>query len=204
MLAFDFVEFVWRKVALPVVGWHHEYHRHHHLTFDIEVGRAAFRADVNRILARNGVAFELGEDGEIRRLLPAVLGECLVRTYFQTGDRRLDVMLEESRRKFSDPDPLIRREALERLFDAWERIKSLADVDKAKSVQLILGRTASEPAFREVLEKEARELTQVGNGHLLRHHELKQMPVIDVDHVDYLYHRLFAMVQLVIRRNAPR
>ena len=204
LLALDFVEFVWRKVALPVVGWHHEYHRHHHLTFDIEAGQAAFRADLNRILARNGIAYDLGEDGEIRRLLPAVLGERLVRTYFETGDWTLNVMLEESRRKFSDPDPLIRREALERLFDAWERIKSLADVNKAKSVQLILDRSASEPAFREVLEKEARELTQVGNGHLLRHHELKQLPVIDVDHVDYLYHRLFAMVQLVIRRNSPR
>jgi hypothetical protein len=204
LLALDFVEFVGRKVALPVVGWHHEYHRHYHLTFDIEAGRAAFRADVNRILARNGMAYELEEDGQIRRLLPAVLGESLVRTYFQTGDRMLDVMLEESRTKFSDPDPLIRREALERLFDAWERIKSLADTNKAKSVQLILDRSASEPAFREVLEKEARELTQVGNGHLLRHHERNQTPVIDVDHVDYLYHRLFAMIELVIRRNAPR
>lgn len=204
LVALDFVEFVWRKVALPVVGWHHDYHRHHHLTFDIEAGRSAFRSDVNRILARNGMAYELGEDGGMRRLLPAVLGEALVRTYFRTGDRTLDVMLEESRTKFSDPDPLIRREALERLFDTWGRIKSLADANKAKSVQLILDRCASEPAFREVLEKEARELTQIGNGHLLRHHERNQTPVIDVDHVDYLYHRLFALVELVIRRNSPR
>lgn len=204
MTALDLIEFVWRKVALPIVGKHHDFFHHHHLTFDIEAGREVFRADVNRILARNGMAYELGEDGQIRRLLPAVLGESLVRTYFRTGDRTLDVMLEESRTKFSDPDPLIRREALERLFDAWERIKSLADANKAKSVQLILDRSASEPAFREVLEKEARELTQVGNGHLLRHHERNQTPVIDVDHVDYLYHRLFAMVELVIRRNAPR
>ncbi|MCU7369993.1 hypothetical protein PEC18_03695 [Paucibacter sp. O1-1] len=204
LVALDFVEFVWRKVALPVVGWHHEYHRHHHLTFDIDAGRAAFRLDVNRILARNGMAFELDEDGLLRRLLPAVLGETLVRTYFRTGDRTLDVLLEESRTKFSDPDPLIRREALERLFDAWERIKSLADTNKAKSIQLILDRSASEPAFREALEKEARELTQIGNTHLLRHHERNQTPVIDVDHVDYLYHRLFALVELVIRRNSPR
>ncbi|WP_038214431.1 AbiJ-NTD4 domain-containing protein [Xenophilus azovorans] len=204
LMALDFVEFVWRKVALPVVGRHHDYFQHHHLTFDIEAGRASFRADVNRILARNGLAYELGEDGQIRRVLPAVLGETLARTYFRTGERTLDVMLEESRTKFSDPDPLIRREALERLFDAWERIKSLADANKAKSVQQILDRSASEPAFREALEKEARELTQIGNSHLLRHHEVSQTPVIDVEHVDYLYHRLFAMVELVIRRNAPR
>lgn len=204
LVALDFVEFVWRKVALPVAGRHHDFFNHHHLTFDIDAGRAAFRSDVNRILARNGMAYELGEDGGMRRLLPAVLGETLVRTYFRTGDRTLDVMLEESRTKFSDPDPLVRREALERLCDAWERIKSLGDTNKAESVQLILDRSASEPAFREVLEREARALTQIGNSHFLRHHERNQTPVIDVDHVDYLYHRLFAMVELVIRRNAPR
>lgn len=204
LMALDFVEFVWRKVARPIVGRHHEYFHHHHLMFDIEAGRASFRADVNRILARNGMAYEMGEDGQIRRMLPAVLGESLVRTYFRTGERTLDVMLEESRTKFSDPDPLIRREALERLFDAWERIKSLAHTNKATSIQLILDRSASEPAFRGVLEKESRELTQISNSHLLRHHEVSQTPVIDVEHVDYLYHRLFAMVELVIWRNAPR
>lgn len=204
LVALDFVEFTWRKVAQPIVGRHHDFFQHHHLTFDIEAGRTSFRADVNRILARNGLAYELGSDGQVKRLLPAVLGEMLTRTYFRTGDRTLDVMLEESRTKFSDPDPLIRREALERLFDSWERIKSLADANKAKSVQLMLDRAASQRAFREILEKEARDLTQIGNTHLLRHHETNQTPVIDVDHVDHLYHRLFAMVELVIRRNAPR
>lgn len=204
LIALDFVEFMWRKVAQPIVGRHHDFFHHHHLTFDVEAGRASYCTDVNRILARNSLAYELDSDGQVKRLLPSVLGEALTRTYFRTGDTTLDVMLEESRTKYSDPDPLIRREALERLFDSWERIKSLADANKAKSAQLILDRAAAQPAFREILEKEARDLTQIGNTHLLRHHETNQTPVIDVDHVDYLYHRLFAMVELVIRRNAPR
>jgi hypothetical protein len=205
LIALDFVEFTWRKVAQPIVGRHHDFFQHHHLTFVVEAGRASYCADVNRILARNSLAYELDSDGQVKRLLPSVLGEALTRTYFRTGDRTLDVMLEESRTKFSDPNPLIRREALEWLFDSWERIKSLAGANKAKSVQLILDRAAAaQPAFREILEKEARDLTQIGNSHLLRHHETNQTPVIDVDHVDYLYHRLFAMVELVIHRNAPR
>ncbi|RYE44009.1 MAG: hypothetical protein EOP24_25955 [Hyphomicrobiales bacterium] len=201
LTALDFVEFVWRKVAQPILGKHHDFFQHHHLTFDIDVGRATFRSDVNRTLSRTGLAYELDEAGHVRRLLPAVLGEALTRTYFRTGDRTLDVMLDESRAKFSDPDPLIRREALERLFDSWERIKSLADSNKAKSIQLILDRAAPEPAFRAILEQEARELTQIGNSQLLRHHELSQTPVIDPAHVDYLFHRLFALVELILRKN---
>ncbi|MEZ0188440.1 AbiJ-NTD4 domain-containing protein [Ralstonia solanacearum] len=201
MAALDFIEFVWRNVAQPIAGKYHDFFQHHHLAFDVDVGREAFKDDVNRIFARNGLAYELAYNGQIRRVLPAVLGEALTRTYFQTGDRTLDVMLEESRTKFSNPAPLVRREALERLFDCWERIKTLADTDKAKSIKAILDTAASEPAFRAVLETDARVLTDIGNAHLLRHHEIKQTPVVDTDHVDYLYHRLFAMVELLIRKN---
>ena len=116
LVALDLVEFVWRHVAEPIVGWHHDYARHHHLTFDRAAGRAKFRGDVNRILARNALAYELDDAGQVRRMLPAVIGEALKRPYLSTGDKLLDNMLEESRVKFSDPDPLVRREALERLF----------------------------------------------------------------------------------------
>ncbi len=203
LVALDFIEFAWRTVALPVRGKHHDYYRHHHLSFDSTQGRSAFATDVNRIFARNGLAYELTESGEVRRVLPAVIGDMLARAYFRTGDQLLDVMLEESRRKFSDPDPLIRREALERLFDSWERIKTLADNNKAKSAKLVLDRASPDPAFRQLLDKEAFELREIGNSYLLRHHERSQTPVIDADHVDYLFHRLYALVDLVIRKNAP-
>lgn len=199
----DFIEFTWQKIAQPIQGKYHDFWRHHHLTFDVEGGRDAFCTDVNRIFARNSLAYELGQDGLVRRVLPAVLGDALIRTYFHTGDQILDVMLEESRTKFSAPDPLVRREALERLFDCWERIKTLAHTDKAKSIKAILDKAAPESVFREVLEREARELTKLGNEHLFRHHEITQTPVIDSQHVDYLYHRLFAMVVLLISKNAP-
>lgn len=204
LVALDFIEFVWRNVARPVPGKLHDYYRHHHLSFDSAEGRFAFVTDVNRILGRNGLAYEITESGEVRRILPAIIGDLLARTYFRTGDQLLDVMLEETRRKFTEPDPLIRREALERLFDSWERIKTLADDNKAKSAKLVLDRASSDAAFRQLLEKEALELREIGNSYLLRHHERSQTPVIDTDHVDYLFHRLFSLVDLVIRKNAPR
>lgn len=204
LVALDFIEFVWRSVARPVPGKLHDHYRHHHLSFDSAEGRSAFVTDVNRILARNGLAYEITESGEVQRILPAVIGDLIARAYFRTGDQLLDVMLEEARRKFSDPDPLIRREALERLFDSWERIKTLADDDKSRSTKLVLDRASPEPVFRKLLEKEAFELREIGNSYLLRHHERSQTPVIDTDHVDYLFHRLYSLVDLVIRKNAPR
>jgi hypothetical protein len=51
-----------------------------------------------------------------------------------------------------------------------------------------------------MLETEAKQLTEIGNTFLIRHFETRQVPVIDTDHVDYLFHRLFAFVQLLIGR----
>jgi hypothetical protein len=205
LLILDFIEFVYAAVAKPIPGKYHDFFSHHHLTFDQEAGQEEFRATVNRIFARNGVAFEMQPAGSIVRALPPVLGEDLKRTLFNTGDRTLDNMLEECRTKFSDRDPLVRREALERLWDAWERLKSLADPsDKKKSVKITLDAVTSEPSLRARLEAEAVELTSIGNSHLIRHSEVNQVPVIDVDHVDYMFHRLFAMIQLVLRKKGVR
>lgn len=201
LLILDFIEFIYASVAKPIPGKHHDFFSHHHLTFDQHSGQEEFRATVNRIFSRNGVAFEMLSTGRIVRVLPPVLREDLKRTIFRTGDRTLDNMLEECRTKFSDRNPLVRREALERLWDAWERLKSLADPgDKKRSIKIILDATAAEPSLRARLEGEATELNSIGNSHLIRHSEVNQVPVIDVDQVDYLFHRLFAMIQLVLRK----
>lgn len=185
LLILDFVEFVYASVAKPIPGKHHDFFNHHHFTFDQPPGQEEFRATVNRIFSRNGVAFEMLSTGRIVRVLPPVLGEELKRTIFRTGDRTLDNMLDECRIKFSDRNPLVRREALERLWDGWERLKSLADPsDKKKSIKIILDATSAEPSLRERLESEAIELTSIGNSHLIRHSEVNQVPVIDVDQVD--------------------
>lgn len=61
----------------------HDYYRHHHLSFDSAEGRSAFVTDVNRILGRNGLAYEITESGEVRRILPAIIGDLLARTCFR-------------------------------------------------------------------------------------------------------------------------
>jgi hypothetical protein len=158
LLILDFVEFIYASVGKPIPGKYHDFFSHHHLTFDQQAGQEEFRATVNRIFARNGIAFEMLSIGRVVRVLPPVLGEDLKRTVFNTGDRTLDNMLNESRAKFSDRNPLVRRETLERLWDAWERLKSVADPsDKKRSVKMILDATAQEPSLRARLEQEAAE-----------------------------------------------
>jgi hypothetical protein len=79
---------------------------------------------VNRIFERNGMAFELAQ-GEVTPMAPAVLHESLAEAIFHTGDGALDELLETARHKFLNRGIDVRRESLEKLWDAWERLKTV-------------------------------------------------------------------------------
>jgi hypothetical protein len=193
----DMLEFCWRSVGKPAQRGFHEYFGHYHLSFDIDAGRAEFAEAVNRILRRNGLAYELTGSGQIQRLAPPVLRETLASCQFRTGDNELNRVLKTARRKFLDPDEAVRRESLEALWDAWERLKTLGTgADKKAQVSALLDTTAggSSPKFREALEREARELTAIGNSLQIRHSEVNQERLAESTHVDYLFQRLFGLV----------
>jgi len=197
----DLIEFAHEKIAEAHRAGHHGFFDHYHLVFDQDEGRARFRAEMNRIFERNGIAFELRENGQIERIAPEGLREALSQAVFNTGDDALNELLERARTRFLNPNPAIRRESLEALWDAWERIKSLElPADKRESTKRILDKGSAEPHFREMLEDEARFLTGIGNEFMIRHAEVGKTPIADDEHVDFLFHKLFAMIRLLLRK----
>ncbi|ANL74231.1 hypothetical protein AMC83_PA00004 (plasmid) [Rhizobium phaseoli] len=200
----DMIQFCWRCVGKPIHLGYHGYYKHHHLRFDVDAGRVQFREDVNRIMRRNGILYELQDGGSVERLVPPVLREELVSSYFRTGDLELNRMLESARRKFLEPDMTVRHEALEALWDAWERLKTLGPgPDKKTQTTALLDSTAEHhsPLFREALEREAKELTWIGNNLQIRHSEKDKEQVKRNEHIDYLFHRLFSLIHAVLRMN---
>src|ERR1700730_9317911 len=121
----DLLEFCARNIGEPIEGGWHSFFGHHHLGHDAEAGRAAFRPELDRLFRRNGVAFEMDENGLMHRLAPEGLREALIIGRFQTGDGALDRLLETARSKFLSPKIETRREALESLWDAFERLKTV-------------------------------------------------------------------------------
>lgn len=199
LLALDFVEFCFIHVAEPKHRNYHGFYRHHHLDFYRDDGRVAFCEAMNRVFARNQLAFELEATGMIRRIAPPVLRERLYESVVDTGDPKLDELLGVAREKYLDPDPGTRREGLEKLWDAFERAKTVgAGGGKKDGIKALLKQAAPEPTFRGVLEADARSLTDVGNKFHIRHSEKSQIELESDLAVDYLFHRLFALVWLLL------
>lgn len=141
------------------------------------------------------------EDGLIERILDDPTGESIRRAVFQTGDAGLDQLLEEARTKFMDPSKRIRQEALERAWDAWERVKTVRAADKKLGATILLDACATEPTIRQVLEEEAKALTWLGNNLRIRHFETNKPEAADPEHIDYLFQRMFSMLLLILRKN---
>lgn len=180
---FDLIEFSYEFIAEAKDPSYHSYRSHSHYSYDRGTGRERFAHDVNRIFERNGMAFELAR-GEVTRM-PAVLHESLSEAVFHTGDGRLDELLEAARHKFLNRELDVRRESLEKLWDAWERLKTIKAGDKKAGIKALLDKAAAEPVFRDNLEQEARELTDIGNDFMIRHAEIDKIPVADSAQADY-------------------
>ena len=198
----DFLEFCARSVAKPIQVNFHPFFRHWHLSFEREPGLADFVSSVNRLFARNGIAFELTPDGHAERLGPPGLREELRQAVFHTGDADADSLLEEARRRILSPHVNDRQDAIEKLWDAFERIKTLEPgPDKKAQAKYLLDHAVPEhaPKFRQFLETEAHELTKIGNTLRIRHAETDKEPLYGPEQVDCLFHRMFSFIRLVLR-----
>ncbi|MGH3717537.1 MAG: hypothetical protein ACRDRI_01615 [Pseudonocardiaceae bacterium] len=194
----DLLDFVGQRVALPVEESWHSYFRHHELSFDVRKGQDDFRADVEQIFARMGIAYQINQDMIVCRLGPPEAREAIADLDPDSGDATLDDLIRDARRRFLSRQPQEASVALEKLWDGFERLKTLEPGrDKKACTEALLDR-AGAGAWREALDRETRELTNIGNNMQIRHFETTKERIPD-DAVDYLFTRLAALMLYLLR-----
>ena len=199
----ELTEFCHRLVSKPLSAGAHEFFGHfHYADFSKEEGQTEFADQINTIFRRQRLAYELQANGQVRRLLPPVLREALASGKFTSEDNDLNRLLESARYKFGSPDFRTRYDALKDLWDAFERLKTLEPprTDKRQSSTALIARVSREPKIREMLDGEMRvELEMFGNGFFIRHANAEQVSLQTSEEIDYLFHRLFAVIRLLLR-----
>ncbi|MEA1834075.1 hypothetical protein U8607_18455 [Methylobacterium durans] len=197
----DLLEFCAASIGQPIQGAYHSFFRHYHLSWNRAAGLAQFVADVNLLFARSGVMYELTHEGLAVRLLPQPFSEALGWALFQTGDSETDRLLEAARRRILSPKLDDRRDALEKLWDAFERLKTLEiGANKRVQAEALLDRVATPGSkLRQMVAEEAAALTAIGNTFRIRHSETTQEALTSADQVDYLFMRMFAFIRTMLR-----
>ena len=153
------------------------------------------RETVNRLLARPGSVYELDERGGIQRLVPSPVHDLLALELPPTTDAEFDRLLATAARKHLDPDPAVRAEGLEKLWDAFERVKTILDRDKRKGANELVeaARDGATPTETEMLRSEMKTLTEIGNESRIRHHETLASALTTASS-DQLFVRMYALL----------
>lgn len=192
LAALDLLEFIYAHASQPLQGSYHRFFEHYHLGF--ESNKEQIAQDINTILARNGMAYELSEaTGRIESLASEVLEEQLRHSLPPSIDAEFDELVTDAVRQFRSPDPATQVKAIEPLWDAFERMKTILDPKKkAGATKLVKAASDSEPE-RELLAGEMRALTGIGNEFRIRHHEVTAARV-EADQAEWLFARLYALI----------
>lgn len=213
-VALDIIDFVALHIDQPTSRGFHSWYGHEHLFFadhDFEdplgdvltPGQSKLRDDVDLLFARNGIAFTLGDDMRVHRLGPPEARSLISAFRPNSGDKQLDAKLNTAMSRFLSRDRGDRRDALEKLWDAFEQVRNLElggqVTDVKQSSTRLLERVAPEP-FRGELDAEFRALNKIGNSFSIRHHGGRQQQLPSDAAVDYLFVRLVSVIAFVLRQ----
>ena len=73
-------------------------------------------------------------------------------------------------------------------------------IDKKKSVEKIIEQIShSNETYYTLFNDEFIKLTNLGNKHRIRHHELDKIEIIDDNYYDYFYNRCLALIDLALK-----
>lgn len=197
----DLIEYCYRHLYDPSpTGNLHEYFNHYHLTFkDTGISKAKFSAEINSLFERNGIAYYLDEHGKINRII-ANEHQQIIKRNFSTKDATLNLLLSEATQFILLPKVSDRIRAVEKLWDAFERAKTFYSANKKFSATQLINLVSNRnDLFETYLTTEVSILTEIGNKFQIRHFETDKQPITDLSHIDYLFFRMFSLIDLFIK-----
>jgi len=208
---FDFIEFIYNNIQDYKNIGYHEFLKHNHLEyFPSKKKQNEFQREINQIFQRNGLAYKLNNKGQIERILPKGL-ENEIEMYKElipNKDKELFELINLGLEKIKNPKLEENQIALEKLWDAFERIKTYygekdgRKKDKKKSInELIENISEGNKLFKDFINTEYDVLAKAGNEIFqIRHYEKNNIGTMvklsSKKHIDYLFYRMLSLLTL--------
>lgn len=199
----DLIEFVAQNVRDITRRNHHSYYRHDDLTFGSTNGIAnRFVEEINSIFDKTGLLYNLTTDLEIERIEEtAILSEEIEASISVIKEPGLKELLVVATQKHKSPYPNDQKDAVEKIWDALERLKTYyTSMDKKASATKIIGDIANGQAeYIDLFNVEFKALTDIGNNFRIRHHETNKIDITDIKHYDYFFNRCLSLIGTAIQ-----
>lgn len=113
----------------------------------------------------------------------------------QTDDEELNKLIKDAKDRFFIPED--KQIAVEKLWDAFERIKTYYVGNKKQSSEKLVS-LISKNFSSELLDAEFQILTKIGNQYRIRHHETDKKEIIEAKHLNYFFFRMLTLIDLCL------
>lgn len=196
----DLIEFFYKYVAEPTKQWFHNWCGNlHPEEYDIYKGHREYTAQVNVLLKRFNHPYKLRK-GRIVHIGSEVIDDWIAAVEFRTNDDHLLRLLNSALGNFFDRSVSKKLEGLRSIVDAFERLKTLENVNKRKSVKQVIGKLSPYDEIRSHFDDHLRKMTQLANTLTIRHHEYDKVILEDEALIDYLFYSYYILVRLILEK----
>ena len=199
----DLIELIANEIYDITDRRYHSYYRHDDISFGTTTWiRPKFRKEINDIFTKTGLLYFLNDDGMVERIVentpltPEIENE--VQNIKEKGIKEL---LEEAILDYKIPNPSARRDAVEKIWDALERLKTYyTSLDKkASAAKIVNDMSGGNNDFQTLFNDEFIALTKIGNNYRIRHHETDKVDITDDNYYDYFFNRCLSLMALAIK-----
>lgn len=199
----DLIEFTAQNVKDISSRWWHSFHRHDDLSF-AETREIAqqYKAEINNIFEKTGLLYTLTDGGIVERVIEQdILTQDVFVSISHISEEGTKELLIEAIALFKNPRPENRKLAVEKIWDAFERLKTYyTSMDKRDSASKIVNDIGNGNGdFIRLIDEEFKGLTTIGNSYRIRHHETNKIDLSDDRHYDYLFNRCLSLMALAIQ-----
>lgn len=164
--------------------------------------RKKFRKEINQCFDLLGLKYKLTAASKVERVLDGELvSKDVTNTIQQVKESGLRELLSEAIVLFRQPSPKTRKLAVEKIWDAYERLKSYYEhLNKKEFVEKIVKAIGgNQDEFVGILRDEFAILTRIGNEFMIRHYETNKIEISDVRHCDYFFNRCLSLIILALQ-----
>ena len=150
----------------------------------------SFETEVNAII--QDIGYKL-MDGKIMSVQPQITVEL-------PQEPSLRDLIQIAQQYFIKEDSISKQLALEKIWDAFEKLRTYYSTDKRTSVARLIDEISNgDASLSERLNEEFLELGKIGNNYQIRHFETGKIPISDIRLKEYWYQRCLSLINLSIK-----
>ncbi len=197
---FDLIQFFFKFVSYPT-EWEYDRVWEQNLPTEFDRGKGSlyYTMKINDLFENFKHPYEF-KKGEIRAHRSEILDEKVLNLEFKISDVELSTLINEAIKNFYSRNSEDKKRGLEKIVDAFQRLKTLKNADVKKGVEQMAKEASLLEETQAAFGEDLTDLWKIANDYAIRHFETNKIPLADNNFIEYLFYGYFNVIRLVLTK----